>query len=279
MIERGNSIEKRFKEAVERNFDQSVQVYDLFEEKHRLFESLTRRQIELIEPTRPKRILDVGCGTGVSVMTLHKSLIGDFTPIIYAIDISEAMINKAKERCRDVPGLYFIRGDAEKLDSFFHEGFDAIFYTASVFLLPKFKDSIRQACGLLGPEGVISISYYSGLFTEDGEEAIPKVFPDLKYQYSAVPIHELVSCINSLQGFRTTWVDFHFEANSEFLFDFLSIPAQSSGLFPKIPYLDRIPRIREFCYALEGKVGKVFMGWKFCIARKSMPMADCVNLT
>jgi hypothetical protein len=63
------------------------------------------------------------------------------------------------------------------------------------------------------------------------------------------------------------------------LFDFLSIPAQSAGLFPKVPYLERIPKIREICSGLEGKVGPVFMGWKFCIARKSMPMARCINLT
>lgn len=279
MGERENHKDKRFKEAMERNFDQSAQVYDLFEEKHRLFESLTLRQLELIEPSRPKRILDVGCGTGASSMTLYKALSNDSPPIVYAIDISEAMLNKAKERCRDLPGMYFVRGDAENLEMYFNEGFDAIFYTASVFLLPKFRDSIRQSCGLLVPEGVISISYYSGLFTEDGGEAIPKAYPDLKYQYGAVPINELVSCFDSLPGFRTTWVDYHFEANRDFLFDFLSIPAQSAGLFPKVPYLERIPKIREICSGLEGKVGPVFMGWKFCIARKSMPMARCINLT
>jgi ubiquinone/menaquinone biosynthesis C-methylase UbiE len=259
--------EKRFKAAVERNFDQSAYIYDLFEEKHHLFESLAMRQFELIAPARPLRILDIGCGTGISTHALYKGLSGS-SPNIYAIDISEQMLLKAKERCRDIPRIYFIRGDAENLESLFHETFDAIFYTASIFLIPKYRESIQQAGRLLLPDGVLSLSHYSGLFDEAGEDAIGKAFPDIRYQYGAFPVQELVSCFESMPEFRTTWVDFHFEAGQEFLFDFLSIPAQSAGFFPKIPYLERIPKIREMCSVLEGKVGPVFMGWKFVIARK-----------
>lgn len=264
--------EKRFPEGLLRNVDQSSLVYGLFEEKHHLLESLTQRQIELISPSRPQRILDVGCGTGISSMVLYNSFSSaDRVPRIFAIDISESMLSKAKERFRNVPGLYFVRGDADNLESFFHEGFDGIFYTPSIFQIPNFRDSIRQACGLLIPDGVITLSYYSGLFTENGEGAIQKAFPDFRHHRGDYSCQEIDSFFDSTQEeeFRTTWVDFHFEANKEFLFDFLSIPAQSASFFPKIPYLDRIPRIREICSALEEKVGPIFMGWKFRIARKA----------
>jgi len=263
----GEDFGSRFKTAVERNFDQSASIYDRFEEKHHLFETLTRRQLELIEPSRPERILDVGCGTGISTLALQKALEAG-SPNIYAIDISERMLLRARERCRDIPGIYLVRGDAERLSDYFREAFDAIFYTASVFLLPHFCDSIRQASGLLLPGGALSISYYSGLFDELQEEALPKAFPDLKYQYGAFPIGELVSCLDSLPELKTTQVDYRFEVSREFLFDFLSIPAQSAGLFPKLPYLERIPKVRELCDGLTGKVSPVFMGWKFLIARK-----------
>ncbi len=200
-------------------------------------------------------------------MALYKALSAD-SPNIYAIDISDAMLQKAKDRCRGIHGMYFIRGDAENIEALFHETFDAIFYTASIFLIPKFRDSLRQAARLLVPEGILSLSYYSGLFDEKEEDVIGKTFPDLKYQYGAFPVQELYSCFETMKDFRTTWVDFRFEASKEFLFDFLSIPAQSAGLFPKIPYLERIPKIREMCSVLEGKAGPVFMGWKVLIARK-----------
>ncbi len=258
---------RSFKAAVEKNFNQSAQVYDLFEEKHHLFESLARRQLELIAPYRPDRILDVGCGTGISTFALQKHLAAH-SPNIYAIDISESMLLKAKERCKDLHGVYFIRGDAENLKAYFHETFDAIFYTASIFLLPKFADSLRQASQLLVPSGVLAISYYEGLFAESGEDAVRIAFPDMKYQYGAVPMTDLQSCLVSLRELKTVQVDYRFEVSRDFLFDFLSIPAQSAGLYPKMPYLDRIPKIREFCATLTEKVSRVFMGWKFLICKK-----------
>ncbi|MGE5285397.1 MAG: class I SAM-dependent methyltransferase [Actinomycetota bacterium] len=260
-------FEHRFKAAVEKNFDQSADAYDRFEERHHLFETLTRRQLELIEPSVPERILDVGCGTGISTLALYQAMAGR-SPNIYAIDISERMLLRARERCKSLPGIYFIRGDAENLTAYFNESFDAIFYTASIFLLPGFAESLRQACSLLLPGGVLSISYYAGLFDEKGDDAIRKTYPDQKYQYGAVPMGELVSCLDSLPESRTTRVDFRFEVSPQFLFDFLSIPAQSSGLFPKIPYLERIPKVRELCELLSKRVGPVYMGWVFLIARK-----------
>jgi cyclopropane-fatty-acyl-phospholipid synthase len=257
----------RFKSAVEKNFDQSADAYDHFEERHHLFETLTKRQMELIEPSRPERILDVGCGTGISTLALHQAMPGQ-SPNIYAIDISERMLLRARERCKALPGVYFIRGDAENLAMYFKDSFDAIFYTASIFLLPGFSESLRQACNLLVPGGVLSISYYAGLFDETGNDAIRKAFPEQKYQYGAVPIGDLVACLESLPGTRTTRIDYRFEISREFLFDFLSIPAQSSGLFPKIPYLERIPKVRDFCDLLVKRVEPIFMGWEFLIARK-----------
>jgi cyclopropane-fatty-acyl-phospholipid synthase len=257
----------RFKAAVEKNFDQSADAYDRFEDTHHLFETLVRRQLELIEPSRPERMLDVGCGTGISTLALQQAMAGR-SPNIYAIDISERMLMRARERCKSLPGVYFIRGDAENLSAYFNESFDAIFYTASIFLLPGFAESLRQARQLLVPGGVLSISYYAGLFDEKGNDAVRKAFPEQNYQYGAVPFEELVSCIESLPGMRTTRVDFRFEVAPEFLFDFLSIPAQSAGLFPKFPYLERIPKVRDFCNLLVRRVEPVFMGWEILISRK-----------
>jgi ubiquinone/menaquinone biosynthesis C-methylase UbiE len=266
-MDAGKEFGRRFKAAVEKNFDQSADAYDRFEEQHHLFETLARRQLELIEPSRPKRILDVGCGTGISTIALHQAIAGR-SPNVYAIDISEPMLLRARERCKSLQGVYFIRGDAEILSTYFNESFDAIFYAASIFLLPGFAESLRQASQLLVPGGVLSISFYAGLFDKKGNDAIQKAFPDQKYQYGAVPIRELVSCLESLPGTRTTRIEFRFEVSRDFLFDFLSIPAQSSGLFPKIPYLERIPKVRDFCELLAKRVEPVFMGWEFLIARK-----------
>ena len=257
---------KRFKDAVARNFDQSAAVYDAFEGRHHLFETLTRRLCELIAPQTPARVLDVGCGTGISTLSLQKHL--SYSPVIYAIDISESMLLQARERCKGVPGVYFVRGDAERLSEYFNEAFDGVFYTASIFLLPNFRESIDQACRLIVPGGVLAISFYAGLFDRENRDALARAFPGMKYQYGAVSYRDLVECLKARRDFKTTLVDYHFEVTRDFLFDFLSIPAQSAGLFPKIPYLDRIPLVREICDGLAEKVSPLFMGWKFLISRK-----------
>ena len=256
----------RFKKAVERNFDESAGIYDAFENKHRLFETLSLRLCELIGPPVPERLLDVGCGTGISTLALRKAI--PQHPVIYAIDISESMLLRARERCKQYKGIYFVQGDAEDLANYFHDTFDAVFYTASIFLIPGYAESIRQACSLLVPGGVIAISFYTGLFDEDQKDAVSLSFPDLKYQYGAVSYPELLDCLSSQASFRSTEVDYRFEVSRDFLFDFLSIPAQSAGLFPRIPYLQRIPMVRDFCDRLTGGASPLFMGWKFVISRK-----------
>jgi SAM-dependent methyltransferase len=208
----------------------------------------------------------VGCGTGISTLALHHSL--PRIPALYAIDFSDAMLVRAKDRCKGLTGIYFLRGDAEQLTSYFNEKFDAVFYTASIFLIPRFADSIVQACSLIVPGGVLAISFYAGLFDDRQQDAVGLAFPEMKYQYGAVSYPELLECLSMQKSFRSTEVDFHFEIGREFLFDFLSIPAQSAGLFPKVPYIQRIPLVRDFCDKLAGKVSPLFMGWKFVISRK-----------
>lgn len=261
-----NDFQKKFKIAVERNFDQSAGIYDAFEEKHHLFETLTSRMCEMTAPLTPKRVLEVGCGTGISTVALRRAY--QPSPIIYAIDISEAMLVRARDRCKGIGGIYFIRGDAEQLGAYFHENFDAVFYTASIFLLPKFRDSIIQAGSLLVPGGILAISFYMGLFDADQKDAIASTFPEMKYQYGAVDYGELFSFLETHRGYRTTTVDFHIEIGRDFLMDFLTIPAQSAGVFPKTPYGDRIDKIRDLCDKLVEKVSPLFMGWKFVISRK-----------
>lgn len=257
---------KRFKDAVERNFNESVDRYDAFEEKHHLFETLTNRLSELTAIETPERVLDVGCGTGISTFALQKAFPGP--PIVYAIDISEKMLARARDRCKGLENIYFVQGDAEHLSSYFKEKFDAVFYTASVFLIPNFAESISQACSLILPGGVLAVSFYAGFFDNRRKDAIEKTFPDLKYRYGAVDYPELKKCISGQSFFRSTEVDFHFEIGKEFLVDFLSIPAQSAGLFPKVQYEKRMPLVAEFCDTLAKKVSPLFMRWKFVISKK-----------
>ncbi|RMG59592.1 MAG: class I SAM-dependent methyltransferase, partial [Deltaproteobacteria bacterium] len=161
-----SNFEKRFKEAVRENFDFSADLYDRFEEKHHLFEELASRLVDLMGNSNVRRVLDVGCGSGISTWALYQKY-GDGCTF-YAIDISEKMLQKAREKYGHRDNIIFVLGDAENLKEYFMEKFDAIFYTASIFLIPNFRKSLKEAFSLLNPGGKVAISFYSGLSDIEG---------------------------------------------------------------------------------------------------------------
>ena len=60
--------------------------------------------VDILKNMHPKKVLDVGCGTGVLTNDISK-----FANDVIGIDSSSAMIAKAKEL---YPGINFIRKDA-----------------------------------------------------------------------------------------------------------------------------------------------------------------------
>lgn len=256
----------RFKSAVESNFDLSADIYDAFEERHGLFDGLASRLLELTSPATPGRVLDVGCGTGVSTLALARNLPADAS--IYGLDISEGMLVRARKRCDRFPRVVFVRGDAERLGEYFHDCFDAVFFNASIFLIPHYEKAISAAAALLVPGGVLALSGYRGFTLDSGEDAVTAAFPQMKYRFGTVTSREIVRSLDGIEGVRSSVVEIRFETSPDFLFDFLSIPAQSAAIFPKTPYIERIPLVRDFCDELVRKDGTVFMAWDLVIGRK-----------
>jgi SAM-dependent methyltransferase len=258
--------------------DQDFLAYNFFEEKHNLLESLTLRQlelIELIEPTTPQRILNIGCCTGISAIVLYKELSLGQPLKIFALDNVNALFLNAKYKYRNIPGLYFLGNSAKNVELFFQEQFDNIFYTPSLFQSPNFRESLQQVSNLLVPGGVVCTCHFSGLFTEDGENAFLKVFPEAQYNQCIFPKQDQKSILGSTSGFNSTFVDFQLEFESEFLLDLLSTPKQKTHpLFPEMPDVERTQRIREVRQFLEREEGRVFAGWEFFIARKEQQFDD-----
>lgn len=264
-MDNGGSFNKRFKIAVERNFDASVNSYESFEARHGLFGKMAERLAGLARVDRPApRILDVGCGSGISTLVLSR-IHGDASAIV-GLDISDAMVRRARERLKDRANVRIERGDAEELARDLRGPFDAIYYNASIFLIPEYRRSVLQAAGLLAPAGCLFISFYEGFFDSAGRDAI-RAAAGNSYRYGVVPKDEIKECLGSLGDCEVTFQDVAVEAGAAFAFDFLSIPAQSAGLFPKIPYEQRLPKISELCLRMEKESGPVAMRWLLGAAR------------
>lgn len=106
--------------------------------------------ISRIELTNPKRILDVGCGSGNSTHELKKKWPNSE---IVGIDNSKAMIEKAKSLYDDT--LFILEDATNDLSSL--GKFDIIFSNASIQRIPNHEDLIRSLYNSLEDNGILAI--------------------------------------------------------------------------------------------------------------------------
>lgn len=101
-----------------------AKTYDRFEaERARPSRDLIARVAAL----KPRRILDLGCGSGLSTLELRRAFKG---AEIVGADISPDMLKAAAKR---LPGVKFVAGDAADFDT---SGFDLVFANAVFHWVP-----------------------------------------------------------------------------------------------------------------------------------------------
>jgi len=125
----------------------SAQMYGKFE-KERMQPSIDL--VNRIEDGNLKRILDVGCGSGMSTVPLRNRFPGSK---IVGVDLSENMLEKARELISDVT---WIRRDCStKLDDL--GTFDLVFSNAFLQWLQNQEEFVKNTKELLNENGVFAI--------------------------------------------------------------------------------------------------------------------------
>lgn len=118
---------------------------ELYKDKHSFVYNYGVSLIELLNPKKEERILDLGCGTGeltYQISKLSKEVIG--------IDKSQEMINSARENFADID---FEVGSAENLN--FTEKFDSVFSNATLHWVKNYQATIQSIYRNLKPGGKI----------------------------------------------------------------------------------------------------------------------------
>src|SRR5262252_894708 len=144
--------------AVERAYDRWAPVYDLV--FGRVFERGRRASLQAAERIGG-RILEVGVGTGISLPDYSRR------NRIVGVDISEAMLQKARERVTEI-GLSHVEAlevmDAERLN-FPDDSFDVVVAQYVVTAVPNPEAALDEFARVLKPGGEII------LLTRVGAEA------------------------------------------------------------------------------------------------------------
>jgi ubiquinone/menaquinone biosynthesis C-methylase UbiE len=255
----------KVKEAVRNNFEQSPDYYQSFEDRFGFFGGLNRRLTAGMSFGPEPLILDIGCGTGASC---GQMLEVEPTARVWGLDISGAMLRIAKDRFSACDRAQFVEGDAATLPKYFDFQFDAIIYSASIFLIPDYQESLKQAAKLLKQEGMIGLTFMDGVYDADNRNLLALADEIVHEGISLkkpVKLAEFNEFFSGVFPERKTW-DENIEASVDILREFFSIPAMSAGLFPGIPYPERVCKVNKIFDNLPDS--EPLFRWAMTVGRK-----------
>jgi SAM-dependent methyltransferase len=255
----------KIKEAVRKNFDLSPDPYESFEERHGFFRLLSERLLSRMNLNGSADILDVGCGSGASCAQILEAVPDSR---VWGLDISPAMLEAARSRYPEGERLRFIEGDAANLPAYFDFSFDAIVYSASIFLIPDYEDSLRQAMDRLKDDGRLGLTFMDGLYDVDGNNLL-MVADDVAQEGLSrnrpVKWAAVESFFAALFPEHTSW-DEDFRPDDALLREFYSVPAMSAGLFPGVPFAERVRKVGRLFDLMPG--GERIFRWRLMVGER-----------
>jgi ubiquinone/menaquinone biosynthesis C-methylase UbiE len=232
----------KIKKAIQSNFDASPAQYQIFEERHGFFRRLTETLLRRLDLQANSEVLDIGCGTGASCLQILSAVPGSR---VWGLDNSPAMLSAARSCVEESERLTFIEGDAARLRDYFHFKFDSIIYSASIFLIPDYRQSLEHARSLLKPGGSVGLTFMDGPYDSENNHLLEMTEKVVKQGLSLkrpVDWGEFESFFGQIFPKPESWIE-NFRLQAEVLREFYSIPAMSAGLFPAIDYPERVKKV------------------------------------
>jgi ubiquinone/menaquinone biosynthesis C-methylase UbiE len=138
------------KESSRRHFDRWARHYEE-DRTSRWLATLQGAAVEALDLRAGDRLLDVGCGTGAAVRNTAPQV-----ERAVGVDLSPAMIARARELAAELPNAEFQEADSEWLP--FSDGaFTAVLCTTSFHHYPDPERATREMARVLAPDGRLVI--------------------------------------------------------------------------------------------------------------------------
>ena len=107
---------------------------------------------------RPRRMLDIGSGTGLLLARLHARYPG---ALAIGVDLALGMCRRARDARSPGPGAAFLCGDAERLP-LADAAFDLAVSTSVFQWLPSLESAFAEVFRVLEPGGLFSFTLFGG---------------------------------------------------------------------------------------------------------------------
>jgi amino acid adenylation domain-containing protein len=115
----------------------------------------TERTVERILALRPRRVLEIGCGTGLLLFR-----VAPHVEAYHGTDFSAAALDHVRRHARGIPGVRLSRRPADRLDGLDGEGFDTVVLNSVAQYFPRVDYLLRVlegAAAVLRPGGTIFV--------------------------------------------------------------------------------------------------------------------------
>lgn len=166
------------KKLVHQRFAKNLENYN---ENAKIQKRMAERLISFIKISHPKKVLEIGCGTGF--LTKHISESINYETFI-AIDIVE----ECKQHIHDInPNIKFITADIEDFLKENNETYDLIISNASLQWIDDFEGAIKALKDKLNPNGELIFSTFGN---ENFREIYHVLGTSLKY-YSIIELNKM----------------------------------------------------------------------------------------
>lgn len=162
---------------MDRIYRRQRHIYDLTRKYYLLGRDALIRELE---PGAGESVLEIGCGTGRNL--IHAARLYPQARF-FGIDISSEMLTTARAKVAKAgltDRVTLAEGDATDLDSvalFGKIGFDRIFLSYTLSMIPEWRRALDHGAGMINPGGRLSIVDFGQ------QEGLPRTFRSLLFAW------------------------------------------------------------------------------------------------
>ncbi len=132
--------------------EEYVNNYEALERKYRIYSTAAQRLVEWAGVKRSDKVVDLGCGTGISSIEIYKRI--EEKGKLIGIDISPRMLQSAKRKFRGKRNVRFIVGNAFDLSELINEKVDVVISSFTFYyFLGNLEKVFQEVYKVLKPGG------------------------------------------------------------------------------------------------------------------------------